>query len=124
MADRIAIMRDGIIEQVGTPHDVFAKPANVFVASFIGTPQMNLVDADLKSFAAGQATVELAGSPLKIAADPAVSGLKPSKVKIGIRPRAFSAVRQGFGRHDHGPGRADRTDGGGNTDPCSHQDRR
>ncbi|MGL6182154.1 MAG: ABC transporter ATP-binding protein [Aestuariivirga sp.] len=92
MADRIAIMRDGIIEQVGTPHDVFAKPANVFVASFIGTPQMNIVDADLKSFAAGQATVELAGSPLKIAADPAVSGLKPSKVKIGIRPRAFSAV--------------------------------
>jgi multiple sugar transport system ATP-binding protein len=92
MADRIAIMRDGIIEQVGTPHDVFAKPANVFVASFIGTPQMNIVDADLKSFAGGHATVELAGSPLKIAADPAVSGLKPSKVKIGIRPRAFSAV--------------------------------
>ena len=92
MADRIAIMRDGIIEQVGTPHDVFAKPANVFVASFIGTPQMNIVDADLKSFASGQAVVELAGSPLKIAADPAVSGLKPSKVKIGIRPRAFSAV--------------------------------
>jgi ABC-type sugar transport system ATPase subunit len=92
MADRIAIMRDGVIEQVGTPHDVFAKPANVFVASFIGTPQMNIVDADLKSFAAGQATVELAGSPLNIAADPAVSGLKPSKVKIGIRPRAFSAV--------------------------------
>jgi ABC-type sugar transport system ATPase subunit len=92
MADRIAIMRDGIIEQVGTPHDVFAKPANVFVASFIGTPQMNIVDADLKSFTAGHATVELAGSPLKIAADPAVSGLKPSKVKIGIRPRAFSAV--------------------------------
>ena len=92
MADRIAIMRDGIIEQVGTPHDVFAKPANVFVASFIGTPQMNIVDADLKSFAAGQVVVELAGCPLKIAADPAVSGLKPSKVKIGIRPRAFSAV--------------------------------
>ena len=92
MADRIAIMRDGIIEQVGTPHDVFAKPANVFVASFIGTPQMNIVDADLKSFAAGQAVVELAGSPLKIAADPAVSGLKPSKVKSGVRPRAFSAV--------------------------------
>jgi multiple sugar transport system ATP-binding protein len=92
MADRIAIMRDGIIEQVGTPHDVFAKPANVFVASFIGTPQMNIVDADLKSFAGGHAAVELAGSPLKIAADPAVSGLKPSKVKIGIRPRAFAAV--------------------------------
>ena len=55
MANRIAIMRDGLIEQVGTPHEVFAKPENVFVASFIGTPQMNLVEADLKSFADGKA---------------------------------------------------------------------
>ncbi len=38
MADRIAIMREGIIEQVGSPHDVFAKPTNIFVASFVGTP--------------------------------------------------------------------------------------
>jgi multiple sugar transport system ATP-binding protein len=48
--NRIAIMRDGRIEQVGTPHEVFAKPANVFVASFIGTPQMNLLEAELKGF--------------------------------------------------------------------------
>ena len=45
MADRSAIMRDGMIQQVGTPHEVFAKPANVFVASFIGTPQMDLMEA-------------------------------------------------------------------------------
>jgi ABC-type sugar transport system ATPase subunit len=92
MADRIAIMKDGMIEQVGTPHEVFAKPANVFVASFIGTPQMNLMEAELKSFGKGVALVTLAGSPLEMAADPAVSILKPSKVMIGIRPRAFSAV--------------------------------
>ena len=92
MADRIAIMKDGLIEQVGTPHDVFAKPANVFVASFIGTPQMNLVDADLKGFDDGTASVTLAGNELRIAADPAVSRLRPSKVKIGIRPRAFTAA--------------------------------
>ena len=55
MADRIAIMSDGLIEQVGSPHEVFAKPANVFVASFIGTPQMNLIEADLKGFADGMA---------------------------------------------------------------------
>ena len=65
MADRIAIMRDGIIEQVGTPHEVFAKPANVFVASFIGTPQMNLMEADLKSVDKGMASVKLAGKLLK-----------------------------------------------------------
>ena len=94
MADRIAIMRDGRIEQVGTPHDVFAKPANVFVASFIGTPQMNLVEADLKSFADGKAAISLAGSNIEIAADPAVSRLKPSKVTVGIRPRAFTAIAE------------------------------
>ena len=91
MADRIAIMKDGRIEQVGTPHEVFAKPANVFVASFIGTPQMNLMEADLKSFGKGVASVTLAGKAIEMAADPAVSTLKPSKVMIGIRPRAFTA---------------------------------
>jgi multiple sugar transport system ATP-binding protein len=91
MANRIAIMKDGMIEQVGSPHEVFAKPTNVFVASFIGTPQMNLMEADLKSFGKGLAEVSLAGSPLEIAADNAVSTLKPSKVTIGIRPRAFTA---------------------------------
>ena len=93
MANRIAIMKDGLIEQVGTPHDVFAKPVNVFVASFIGTPQMNLVEAELKSFSNGMASVVLAGQQVAIATDPAVSRLKPSKVMIGIRPRAFSTVQ-------------------------------
>ena len=57
MADRIAIMRDGLIEQVGSPHEVFAKPANVFVASFIGTPQMNLIEAQFKGYGNGKAKV-------------------------------------------------------------------
>jgi multiple sugar transport system ATP-binding protein len=91
MADRIAIMKDGAIEQVGTPHEVFAKPANVFVASFIGTPQMNLMEAGLNSFNKGIASVTLAGNAVEMAADAAVSRLKPSTVTIGIRPRAFTA---------------------------------
>lgn len=45
LADRIVIMRDGLVEQVGTPDDVFSHPANVFVAGFIGSPPMNLLDA-------------------------------------------------------------------------------
>lgn len=44
MADRIVIMKDGYIQQVGTPFDVFHKPANTFVAQFIGAPSMNMVD--------------------------------------------------------------------------------
>ncbi len=92
MADRIAIMRDGLIEQVGTPHDVFAKPANVFVGSFIGTPQMNLVEAELKSFASGKADLEFGDEKLTLATNAAVGKLGVGKVTVGIRPRAFAAV--------------------------------
>ncbi len=92
MADRIAIMRDGLIEQVGTPHDVFAKPANVFVASFIGTPQMNLVAADLASVKAGSAQVSFAGERLHMPVSAAVAKLGEGKVTIGIRPRAFTPI--------------------------------
>jgi multiple sugar transport system ATP-binding protein len=93
MADRIAIMRDGRIEQVGTPHEVFAKPANVFVASFIGTPQMNLMEADLIRVDGQKASVTLNGASVSLRTDPAVAGLKPSKVTIGVRPRAFAPVQ-------------------------------
>src|SRR6185312_8479145 len=89
MADRIAIMRDGVIEQIGTPHDVFAKPANLFVGSFIGTPQMNLLEADFRGFKDGLASVALVGNSVEVAANAAVAKLQPSKITIGIRPRAF-----------------------------------
>lgn len=92
MADRIAIMRDGLIEQVGTPHEVFAKPANVFVASFIGTPQMNLVEAKLKTYASGIAEFQIGVHLLKLAANTAVGKLDRGKITIGIRPRAFIPV--------------------------------
>lgn len=47
MADRIVIMKDGHIQQVGTPDQVYHKPANTFVAQFIGAPSMNMLDAQL-----------------------------------------------------------------------------
>ena len=49
LADRIVIMRDGYIEQIGTPMEVFNHPVNTFVASFIGSPPMNLIPADIAS---------------------------------------------------------------------------
>ena len=91
MADRIAIMKDGIIEQVGTPHEVFAKPANVFVGSFIGTPQMNLVEAELKTFSNGKASVNFNGQNIEITTNELVGKLNSTKITIGIRPRAFTA---------------------------------
>jgi multiple sugar transport system ATP-binding protein len=94
MADRIAIMRDGLIEQVGSPHDVFAKPANVFVASFIGTPQMNLIEAQFKGYDAGKAKVAFDQQDIDLSVDPAVAQLAPGKVTVGVRPRAFTVVSQ------------------------------
>ncbi len=48
LGDRIVVMKDGYIQQIGTPQQVFNHPANLFVASFIGTPQMNFLDVELK----------------------------------------------------------------------------
>jgi len=97
MADRIAIMCDGRIEQVGSPHEVFARPANVFVASFIGTPQMNLIDAQFKSYGNGRAKVAFDQQDVDLSVNPAVAVLKPGRVTVGIRPRAFTVVSKDTG---------------------------
>ena len=47
LGDRIVIMKDGVVQQIGTPQEVFNHPANIFVAGFIGVPQMNFIDASL-----------------------------------------------------------------------------
>ena len=124
MADRIAIMRDGMIEQVGTPHEVFAKPANVFVASFIGTPQMNLIEARARrAMAAARRRSPSTGRTSISPSNPAVADLKPAQVTVGIRPRAFTVVPEDAAGHDRRRGRADRADGRRDAHPCAHQDR-
>jgi len=90
MADRIAVMRDGRIEQVDTPHNVFQKPANLFVAGFIGTPQMNLLPAILtKTEGSGRAEFAVeGGQSMRIVVDQRIEELSPgSKVTLGVRPR-------------------------------------
>jgi multiple sugar transport system ATP-binding protein len=90
MADRIAVMRAGRIEQIASPHAIFARPQNLFVAGFIGTPQMNLIEAvvdrvssrDIR-FRSGSQRVSL---PLAEADRRLPAG---AKVTLGIRPRAF-----------------------------------
>jgi len=96
MADRIAVMRDGRIEQVASPHDIFAKPKNVFVAGFIGTPQMNLLDATLTGYADGMGRFKVGSQDIRIDVDPAVGNLgEGSEVTLGIRPRAYDVVSEG-----------------------------
>jgi ABC-type sugar transport system ATPase subunit len=89
MADRIAIMLDGAIEQIASAHEVFAKPATAFVASFIGTPQMNLLLAEFEGVDDGRGRFRIDGQAIRLPVDPAVSRLAKGEVKIGIRPRAL-----------------------------------
>ena len=95
MADRIAVMRDGRIEQIATPHDIFTKPKNLFVAGFIGTPQMNLQEAVMTGYESGRGTFQVADQTVTMEVDPAVQNLgSESAVTLGIRPRAYDIVSE------------------------------
>lgn len=89
LGDRIVIMRAGIIEQVGTPTEVFEKPRNLFVAGFIGAPQMNLINTQL-NFADGEYYVEPFGVRIPVAGDKGkelkAANLRPQEVILGVRP--------------------------------------
>ena len=95
MADRIAVMRDGRIEQVASPHQIFAEPANLFVAGFIGTPQMNLVPADLLERTTDGIRFAFGNQKATLPINGATSDLRAgAKVTLGIRPRAVDLVDQ------------------------------
>ena len=79
MADRIVIMKDGSIQQVGTPEQVFHKPANTFVARFIGAPSMNLLAGRMEG---GKVALD-AGEAVSV---PAIAGQGADRVLLGVRP--------------------------------------
>ncbi len=86
MADRIVVLRDGLIEQCGTPLDLYNRPANRFVAGFIGSPKMNFLEAKVTGRDAQGLTVTLAGGEaLVVQADPARAS-SGDTVTLGIRP--------------------------------------
>ena len=90
LGDRIVIMKDGEVQQIGTPQEVFNNPVNTFVAGFIGTPQMNMFDGKLIKGAdgryavcVGDATVVLSDDKQKNLAD---RDTKEQDVIVGVRP--------------------------------------
>lgn len=89
MADRICVMRDGRIEQVGTPAEVYERPDNLFVATFLGVPAMNVITAPI--LAAG-ATVGGRELPLPSAALDALRRSQRTSVAIGFRPEDLRIV--------------------------------
>ncbi len=87
MADRIVVMHDGIVEQSGTPLELYDRPANMFVASFIGSPSMNLIKGTIR--AKGKPVFETEdGIKLPLAKAPAASDGRPAF--YGIRPEHFT----------------------------------
>lgn len=98
LADRIVIMKDGFIQQIGTPQDVFEHPANMFVAGFIGMPQMNLFEAKLNrkdggyTVSVGEAEIPLAK---ELADRLAAKQVGSMDVVAGIRPEHIQLKDQG-----------------------------
>ncbi|HEX2069175.1 MAG TPA: sn-glycerol-3-phosphate ABC transporter ATP-binding protein UgpC [Actinomycetota bacterium] len=90
MGDRVAVMRKGMLQQVDTPQTLYDHPANLFVAGFIGSPAMNMVEAELSSqnggFFIGFGGFRLRLDDKLIAAKPALKSHDGKKVVLGIRP--------------------------------------
>ena len=99
LGDRIVIMRDGYIQQIGTPQEVFNNPRNLFVAGFIGTPQMNFFDARLTR-EQGKYFVELGGIKVALSEEKqqrlAANNVEPQEVTLGVRPEHTNIVENGI----------------------------
>jgi multiple sugar transport system ATP-binding protein len=92
MADKIVVLQDGRVEQIGAPLELFDRPANVFVAGFIGSPAMNLLNG---AVAGGDgAGVEVNGARLAVAGRHQVAAGQP--VLFGIRPEHLELAPEGF----------------------------
>jgi multiple sugar transport system ATP-binding protein len=89
LGDRIVIMKDGYIMQVGTPEEVFDRPGNLFVAEFIGAPKMNIMKTKLVE-EGGEFYVTPFGSKIKVDGEKGrllkEKGVKPGEVLLGVRP--------------------------------------
>jgi multiple sugar transport system ATP-binding protein len=95
MADQIVVMRDGVVEQRGRPLELYDRPANLFVAGFIGSPAMNFLPGTLRR-ANNEARVDL-GPGVSLPAPRDVTGADGQKIVFGTRPEHLSLETQGNG---------------------------
>ena len=98
LGDRIVIMKDGFIQQIGTPQEVFNHPYNLFVAGFIGSPQMNMFDAKLIK-QNGKYAVDLNGYVVELSEEKqaalAANNVEEQEIHLGVRPEHISLVEEG-----------------------------
>ena len=91
LADRIVVMKDGLVQQIGSPSELYDRPVNRFVASFIGTPTMNFVEGDVERDGTGHA-LRWAGGRITL---PSGITLSTARAAIGIRPDTLTPVADG-----------------------------
>lgn len=94
MADRIVVMHDGLVEQIGTPLELFDRPGNLFVAQFIGSPAMNVLAGTLR-LEEGLAWVEAEGQRWPVC--PPQAGQQGQAVHYGVRPGDVELAAEGAG---------------------------
>ena len=92
MSDLVVVMNEGVVQQIGTPEEVYGKPANLFVAGFIGTPPMNLIPAKVVD-----GVVTVAGAPLPVPLPPGA----PAELILGVRPQDVTMAAPGDAGADH-----------------------
>jgi multiple sugar transport system ATP-binding protein len=102
MGDRIVVMKDGVVQQVDTPQHLYDMPCNMFVAGFIGSPQMNFLDATLVK-KGDQYVVDLGGDtialPVEKTTDPKLADYVGKSIKMGIRPEDIDDDPEMLERH-------------------------
>ena len=87
MGHRIAVMSEGVLQQIGTPQEVYRRPANVFVATFLGAPPMNMIRGELESDGAGW---RFRGPNIDVPLAPEiVASYQTGEVQLGLRPEHF-----------------------------------
>jgi len=97
LADKIVVLKDGEVMQVGAPMDLFNMPANEFVAGFLGSPQMNFFDGKVTKLASGGAKAGFSGDGLDISGVRLVSNGKAAgdTARLGIRPQHMELDAKG-----------------------------
>ncbi|MBB5934471.1 ABC transporter ATP-binding protein [Streptomyces zagrosensis] len=91
MGDRVAVLKDGLLQQVDSPRNMYDRPVNLFVAGFIGSPAMNLIEVPITDGGVkfGNSVVPVSRAALAIAADKG-----DTTVTVGVRPEHFDVVEQ------------------------------
>ena len=95
LADKIVVLKDGMVQQIGSPMELYHNPANLFVAGFLGSPSMNFLDVDVMAVNGSKVLVSNAAlKPVEITAK--VAGFTAGgKAKLGIRPQYLTPVDKG-----------------------------